>query len=287
MEKSLVFFNNRFVGIDELVLPVEERGFQFGDGVYEMLRVYNGIAYTLKEHLERLVNSSESILIDLPKKIDEIYSLIEDGINRLQMKEGTIYIQLTRGTSPRNHYFPEGTDANLTITFKNEIINFERKQKEGVFVFSFPDERWKNCYIKSICLLPNILAKEKARQKGGHEALLLHEGVVKEGATTNIFIVKDGVIKTPRADQSILNGITRQKVIKLLKTQGIPFSETLLTMEDIKIADEVILTSSTQELIPVVRVDDFVIGEGVPGNYYKTIQKLYHKDISMECNMGM
>jgi D-alanine transaminase len=287
MEKSLVFFNNRFVGIDELVLPVEERGFQFGDGIYEMLRVYNGIAYTLKEHLQRLANSSESILIELPKKNDEIYSLIEDGISRLQMNEGTIYIQITRGTSPRNHYFPEGTDANLTIIFKKEVINLERKQKEGVFVFSYPDERWKNCYIKSICLLPNILAKEKARQKGGHEAILLHDGVVKEGATTNIFIVKDGVIKTPRADQSILNGITRQKVIKLLKTQGIPCSETLLTMEDIKIADEVILTSSTQELIPVVRVDDNDIGGGLPGDYYKTIQKLYHKDISMECNVGM
>ncbi|KQL43418.1 hypothetical protein AN963_28585 [Brevibacillus choshinensis] len=281
MSKNLAYFNERYVRLDEPVLPVEERGLQFGDGVYEMIRLYRGVPFTLKEHLVRLEQSAQSVMLVLPKTVEEIAAVVLAGIEKTGIGEGTVYIQVTRGTAPRNHLFPEGVPSNLYIIWKEGVPVLEKERTEGVRVFTFPDERWNNCYIKSICLLPNILAKEKARQKGGHEAIFIRDNEVKEGTSTNLFIVKDGVFKTPITDQSILNGITRQKIIQILKGHDIPVLETRLTMEDIEVADEVMITSTTQEVVPVVKVNDWVVGSGKPGAYFLKLMAWFQMEVDL------
>ena len=279
MNKNLAFFNERFIRTDEPVLPVEERGLQFGDGVYEMIRIYRGIPFTLKEHLARLEQSAQSIMLALPKTVEELAAVVQAGIHKAAINEGTVYIQITRGTAPRDHLFPGGIPSNLYIIWKEGVSSLDKQRTEGVKVFTFPDERWNNCYIKSICLLPNILAKEKAHQRGGHEAILIRENEIKEGASTNLFLVKDGVFKTPVADQSILNGITRQKVIDILKQRDIPVLETRLTMDDIEVADEMMLTSTTQEVVPVVMVNNWTIGTGKPGAYFQKLISWFKAEV--------
>jgi len=283
LSKNLAFFNERFIGLDEPVLPVEERGLQFGDGVYELIRIYRGIPFTLKEHLTRLEQSAQSILLVLPKTVEELAELVQAGIDRAGINEGTVYIQVTRGTAPRGHLFPGGIPSNLYIIWKEGVPSLDKQRSVGVKVFTFPDERWNNCYIKSICLLPNILAKEKAHQRGGHEAILIRENEIKEGSSTNLFIVKDGVFKTPVADQSILNGITRQKIIDILKQHDIPVLETRLTIDDIEVADEMLITSTTQEAVPVVMVNHRVIGTGKPGPYFQKLITWFQIEVDQTC----
>ncbi|MED1796817.1 D-amino-acid transaminase [Brevibacillus nitrificans] len=283
MGQNLAFFNERFLDPNERVLPVEERGLQFGDGVYEMIRLYRGVPFTLQEHLARLEQSAHSIMLTLPKTLEEIAAIVQAGIAQTKIAEGTVYIQVTRGTAPRNHLFPEDVAANLFIVWKEGVPDLGKQQEVGVVVFTFPDERWHNCYIKSICLLPNVLAKEKAHQRGGHEAIFIRDNEVKEGTSTNLFIVKDGVFKTPIADQSILNGITRQKIIEILKKQDVPVLETRLTMEDIEVADEVIITSTTQEAVPVVQVNDRKVGAGKPGAYFQKLAAWFQKEVDQSC----
>jgi len=283
LSKNLAFFNERFIRPDEPVLPVEERGLQFGDGVYEVVRIYRGIPFALKEHLARLEQSAQSIMLALPKTVEELAKLVQAGINQAAITEGTVYIQVTRGTAPRGHLFPGGVPSNLYVIWKEGVPALDRQRAEGVRVFTFPDERWKNSYIKSICLLPNILAKEKAHQRGGHEAILIRENEIKEGASTNLFLVKDGVFKTPVADQSILNGITRQKIIDILKQRDIPVVETRLTMDDIEVADEMMITSTTQEAVPVVMVNHRAIGTGKPGPYFQKLIAWFQAEVDQAC----
>lgn len=283
MNKNLAYFNERFIRLDEPVLPVEERGLQFGDGVYEMIRLYRGVPFTLKEHLARLEQSAQSVMLVLPKTVEEIAAVVKAGIEQTGIGDGTVYIQVTRGTAPRNHLFPEGVSSNLYIIWKEGVPALDKERAEGVRVFTFPDERWNNCYIKSICLLPNILAKEKAYQRGGHEAIFIRDSEVKEGTSTNLFVVKDGVFKTPMTDQSILNGITRQKIIEILKKHDIPVLETRLTMEDIEVADEVMITSTTQEVVPVVKVNDGLVGSGKPGAHFQKLMAWFQIEVDHAC----
>ncbi|MDF2682260.1 MAG: dat [Brevibacillus sp.] len=283
MNKNLAYFNERFIRPDEPVLPIEERGLQFGDGVYEMIRLYRGVPFTLKEHLARLEQSAQSVMLVLPKTVEEIAAVVIEGIEKTGIVDGTVYIQVTRGTAPRNHLFPAGVASNLYIIWKEGVPVLDKERAEGVRVFTFPDERWNNCYIKSICLLPNILAKEKAHQRGGHEAIFIRDNEVKEGTSTNLFIVKDGVFKTPMTDQSILNGITRQKIIEILKKHDIPVLETRLTLEDIEVADEVMITSTTQEAVPVVMVNDGAVGSGKPGAYFHQLMAWFQAEVNHSC----
>ncbi|MRH41191.1 amino acid aminotransferase [Aquibacillus halophilus] len=284
INKSVAYFNGDFIKVDDAVMPLEERGLQFGDSVYEVIRVYNGKPYTLIEHLQRLLISSESIMLASPN-VMELEELVLQGIDKLQMQSGTIYLQITRGSASRNHEFPIDAHQNLMAIWKVDegVIS---TPDQGVKLKSFPDERWKKCFIKSTCLLPNVLAKEKAKRKGCYEALLIRDAEIKECSAMNVFIVKDGVVKTPPADQSILNGITRQKVLSLASQNGLLTSETVLTIEDIEVADEIFITSTTKELIPVTQVDNFIIGNGKLGENFSLIHRLYKEDVIRECGAG-
>lgn len=279
MSRNLAYFNDRFIGLDEPVLSIEERGLQFGDGIYEMLRIYEGYPYMLEEHLDRLLSSAEAIFLDLPRSKEKLTDLVHEGIARSGIQNGTVYIQVTRGSCPRNHLFPTGVPANLYVIWKDGIPDVTKLRQYGIATYTFEDERWTNCYIKSLCLLPNVLAKEKAYRQGAHEALFVRDGKLKEGSSTNVFLVKDGVFFTPQADRSILNGITRQRMLSLLREYDVQVEEKDIMLAALKDADEVIITSSIQEALPVISVDGISIGSGVPGPYFQRLLTWYKEDI--------
>jgi D-alanine transaminase len=276
---NLAYFNDRYIGLDEPVLTIEERGLQFGDGIYEMLRIYDGYPYGLKEHLDRLAASAEAILLQLPKSKEELTVLVNEGIVRSGIQNGTVYIQVTRGSCPRNHLFPMDIAPNLYVIWKDGVPDLTEVRKKGIVICTLEDERWSNCYIKSLCLLPNVIAKEKAHRQGAYEALFVREGKLKEGSSTNVFLVKKGVFLTPPADRSILNGITRQKILSLMKEHGLQVQEKELSLQDLETADEAMITSSIQEAIPIVEVNGKMIGSGVPGPFFKKILALYEEDV--------
>lgn len=283
MTRSLGYLNGRFIQLSENVLPLEERGLQFSDSVYEVVKVYNGVPFTLPEHIERLNHSATSILLDLPIPSEKIMEIVKDGISQLNMDHGTVYIQITRGNADRNHEFPENSRENIIMIWKTGLAGLSGTISEGKSLITVPDERWSNCFIKSTCLLPNVIAKEKAVRNGFYEALFIRSGEIKECSSMNIFLVKDGIIKTPPADQSILNGITRQKVIEVAKRAGLVVLEVKLSMDDVEVSDEVFITSTTKEVVPVTKVDQFSIGDGKPGETYKLIHQLFSKAIEEEC----
>lgn len=284
LRKSLAYINNRFVQLSENVLPLEERGLQFGDSVYEVIKVYNSVPFTLMEHIERLFHSASSIFLTIPTSNEEMIQIVNEGIRSLDMKQGTVYIQVTRGNAERNHAFPETTKENVILIWKAAEETFSSNNiTEGASLLTVPDERWHNCFIKSTCLLPNVLAKEKAVKNGYDEALFIRNGEIKECSSMNIFLVKDGIIKTPPADQSILNGITRKKVIEVTKEVGMVVSEIKLTIDDLEASDEVFITSTTKEVVPVTKVDHFIIGNGKIGDTFKRIHHLFKTAIEKEC----
>lgn len=263
---SIGFINGEFVPIDQLVIPIDERGHQFGDGVYEVIRVYKGKPFMLAEHLERLKQSADAIRLKSRYCFDQIGEFIKQGIEKsgLADQDAQVYLQLTRGIAPRQHLFPN-VPSSLTMTIRPATILPEHLRKEGATAMSLPDERWANCYIKSLNLLPNILAKQTAHDAGYYEAILYKDGYVTEGSSSNVFMVKDGNIYTTPLTKQILPGITRHVVQNLANSLSIPFEEKHFSVEELKGADEVFITSTVAEVLPIVKVDDTKIGAGTPG----------------------
>lgn len=283
MSQAIAYYNGQFIELHQAVVPIEERGLQFGDGVYEVIRIYRGVPFTAREHLNRLEQSAKAILLELPKRMEELLSIIHEGIQKTGIQDGTVYVQVTRGNAPRNHVIPEHAVPNLYLVWKPGVPDLARQKSEGVSVITVEDERWSNCYIKSTNLLPNILAKELARKQGGHEAIQMKGDDVKEGTSSNLFIVKDGVYMTPVADRSILNGITRQKLLSLLSEKQVPVKETNVTREDLLQADEVFMTSTTTEMVPVVSIDGHTVGNGKPGPAFQQLYSWFQELVSAEC----
>lgn len=261
---ELGYFNGKFVSLDEKVIPIDERGHQFGDGVYEVIRVYNGKPFMLDEHLDRLIKSAEAIRLTIHESKDDFRNLIFQGLEKSGIKEAAIYLQITRGIAPRNHLFPD-VPVSVSMTVRNAPVVPEEVRNRGAFAITHPDERWENCYIKSLNLLPNILAKQAANDAGCNEAILIRDGFVTECSSSNIFIVKNKEIITTPLNKHILSGITRGVVKILASRLEIPFLERHFTEEDLKEADEVFLTSTISEVLPVVKIDGKLIGNGKPG----------------------
>lgn len=263
-------------------VDVEDRGYQFGDGVYEVIRVYNGRMFTGKEHLDRLHESAEKIGIKIPYETVELEQMLERLIEKNGLTLGTIYMQFTRGTSPRNHAFP----SNVTPTFVAYTRKVDRpvgSMEEGVKAILVEDIRWLRCDIKSLNLLGNLLAKQKAVEAGCFEAIQHREQVVTEGSLSNISIVVNGVVRTHPANNLILNGISRQKVKVICDRDGIPFIEEAFTVEELRKADEVFLTGTTVEVTPIIEVEKQLIANGRPGEMTKKLQKLLEAEIEKEC----
>jgi D-alanine transaminase len=252
---EIAYYKDQFLtDVNEGVIPIQERGHQFGDGIYEVVRVYNKKPFMLEEHLDRFEHSAEAISLKLPQSREELKEIIFEGIDRSQEENVDVYFQVTRGIAPRLHLYPD-SPAVLSLVVKPSKPLDESKKRNGVAVHVMEDERWANCYIKSLNLLPNVMAKQIAVDNGCEEAILVKDSYVTEGSSSNLFVVKNGSLYTTPATKRILHGITRKAVFSLARKLNIPVIEEHFTPEFLKDADEAFITSTTSEVLPINKVD--------------------------------
>lgn len=264
---EIAFVNGRFMPLTEAVVPIEDRGFQFADGVYEVLATYGGQPFAQEAHFQRLERSLEALRIELDIRAYGLEGIVREGMARSGCAEALVYIQITRGVAPRHHEFPAAPVPPTVVMTVKELRRPDPEcYQRGVRVVSAPDLRWKRCDIKSIALLPNILAKQQAAAAGAFEALLVNEqGQVTEGASTSAFCVRQGVLWTAPEGSHILPSITRGILLELARRFRIPVREAFCTLEEYRRADEVLLAGTTTEAMPVVRIDEAPVSGGRPG----------------------
>ncbi|AGT31008.1 D-amino acid aminotransferase [Geobacillus genomosp. 3] len=262
---------------EQVTYPMEERGLQFGDGVYEVVRLYSGAYVWLQEHLDRLYRSAAAIRLSVPFAPEELSEQLEQLRRMNDVREDAIlYLQVTRGSFPRSHAFPAENRPNL-YAYIQPMARKTDEMTHGVRATLTKDVRWEYCYIKSLNLLPNVLAKQEAVERGAFEAIFHRDGVVTEGSSSNIFLVKHNTVYTHPATERILNGIVRTKVQQFCAELGIPFIEKAFSVSSLAEADELFLTSTTSAVTPIVQVDETAIGSGEPGAVTKALQAAYQK----------
>nr|WP_295974011.1 D-amino-acid transaminase [uncultured Bacillus sp.] len=270
------YINGKYVALEEPVIPIDERGHQFGDGIYEVIRVYHGTAFMLNEHLERLFNSAKAIKLRIEGTADDFCRLVEEAILKSGLSECSIYLQITRGIAPRKHLFP-AVPVSLSMTVNTVTPPDAAAYKRGISAQFHEDERWTNCYIKSLNLLPNILAKQEAHEAGCFEAILVKDGRVTEGSSSNIFLVKDGKVWTAPLSRQILSGITRMAVKQICEELQIEWIEKSFTPEELLQGEEAFLTSTVSEILPIVSVGGRMIGNGRPGEITSRLYQRYQE----------
>ncbi len=271
--------NNQIIPRTEAVTDIDDRGYQFGDGIYEVVRLYGGRPFMMDEHLTRLWRSARELGIGFNFTREEL----EDRLDRLAKKNsaGTsaLYIQVTRGVYSRIQEFPP-TDLPVQVTaYVRELARPEEKIAHGVHAVLVPDIRWLRCDIKSLNLIPNILARQTAKEKECYEAIQHRDHVVTEGAFSNAYRVSGTTVFTHPESHWVLSGVTRSRVLEVCAQAGISVKEEPFTVEELFASDEFFITSTTNEVMPVVKVDDQAIGSGKPGDVTKQIQSLYERSI--------
>lgn len=279
-----VIFNNKIIDHSDVHIDIEDRGYQFGDGVYEVIRVYNGKLFAVEMHLKRFMESTRLLSITMPYTAEELQAECEELIAKNQLQFGIIYMQLTRGASPRNHAFPAEEVKPVFVAYTKEMP-YTGEMKPGIHAITTEDVRWLRCNIKSLNLLGNILAKQQAVEAGCGEALQHRNGTVTEGSSSNVAIIVKGMLKTHPANDLILNGITRQVVLQLCKSNGIPYVEEAFSVEELLTADEVFYTSTGVEVTPIVKIDGKVIANGEIGPTTRQLQTLFRKEIERQCGV--
>ena len=269
---SIVYLNGQYLPLEKANISVLDRGFTFGDGVYEVIPVYQGHIFRLKKHIERLNNSLDEVYIDRPCDFTQWQEILQELIHQNPAEDHSLYMQVTRGVSERDHGIDAATKPTVFAMCRPLL---KKDRSAGISAIVEEDIRWKYCHIKAITLLPSVILRHKARQAGATEALLVKDGIVTEGAASNVFIVKDGVVKTPPKDGSLLPGITRDLLIELLQESEIPSEEVAITVKELRQADEIWITSSTWEIVPVVLLDDEPVGTGKPGELWQQATEIY------------
>ncbi|MFV9510825.1 D-amino-acid transaminase [Tepidibacillus sp. LV47] len=272
----MILINDQFMQRNQDThIDIEDRGYQFGDGIYEVVRVYRGKPFRLDDHLDRFERSAKEIRLPLPMSKGETKLKITQLIEMNNLQDGIVYFQMTRGVAPRNHAFPEKVKPVLTA-YTKEFKRPINQLKNGIKVVTVEDIRWLRCDIKSLNLLGNVLAKQYAYDHQAEEAIQIRDNSVTEGSSSNFYIVKDGKIYTHPADHFILKGITRMVVEEISNQLGIPFIENVFSVKDIYRADEAFISSTTQEITPVIQVNDKTISNG-PGPIVRAIQAEFEK----------
>ena len=257
---DLIWLNGEIMPMSEARINVEDRGFQFADGIYEVIRLYKGRPFTLDEHLTRLEKSAADISLPMPRPAAAIKSEIHRLIDATHVGEGMIYLQLTRGHAPRNHVFPAESRGTL-LFYTRELEPLPAVEATpAIKLISAPDERWKRCWIKSIALLPNVLAKNAAVAGGGDEAVFIDEGFVTECSASNFFAVIGGKLLTCPVGPKVLPGITRAVLLDAARQLGIVAEERAIPVDDARRADELFITSTTREISPVSTWDGKPVG---------------------------
>jgi D-alanine transaminase len=270
-----VFLNGEFVAADQAKVSVFDRGFLLGDGVYEVIPVYDGRCFQLKKHLERLQNSLDGVRMANPYSDAQWQSVFETLISHHGQGDQALYLQVTRGVAPRDHVFPDNTTPTAFVMSNPMQAVPEQYKQQGISAITVLDTRWQKCNIKAITLLPNSLLKQQAKDAGAEEALLIRDGYLTEGSSSNAYAVIDGVIYTAPKDEKILPGITRDVVLNIAKSAGIRLVEEAVTESQLTEADELWVSSSTKEVLPVTRLNGVNVGQGVPGPLWQKIDALY------------
>ncbi len=262
---NVAFINGTFVPMAEAKVSIEDRGFQFGDGVYEVIRTYKGRPFELEAHLARLDRSATALDLKQPYSHDDWTRHILEGIRLAAYPESKIYVQITRGVAPRDHAYSDDATPTVVMTVR-EFHPLDRSvQVAGVEAITTEDIRWGRCDIKSVNLLANVLARQQVKEAQVFEAILVNEGLVTEGAVSNVMVVQGGTVVTAPQGPRILSGVTRTVVLDLARSEGLSVQERFVSQADLYEADEVFLTGTTVEVLAVIRVDGKIIGDGRPG----------------------
>ena len=268
---DVAFINGRFLPWKDATVSIDDRGFQFGDGIYEVVRTYRGVPFELDAHLNRLNRSAQELQILQPYSRTQWVHWIGQGLSQAGYQEAKVYIQITRGAAPRDHAFPLGVPPTVVMTIREiHPLSLEVRQA-GVAACTCEDRRWDRCDIKSLNLLGNVLAREEARKAGVFEAILVKNGLVTEGSLSNVMAVQSGTLVTAPEGPRILSGVTRTVALELAKSESIPVEERFLPLESLYAADEVFLTGTTIEVLGVVRIDGRTISSGQPGPITRTL----------------
>jgi D-alanine transaminase len=275
MEEGLAWLNGQVGLLSEMEVPVNERGFLFADGIYEVIRVYNSRPFLFEEHMRRLARSAAAILLELPFPPERLAGIARELIDQSRLRDAEIYLQVTRGVAPRGLGFPSTAQPTVLLAVKSPRALLLGMREHGVSMATVPDDRWLHCDIKSIALLPNVLALERAHRAGADEALLVRDGFISEGASSNFFLVRQGILVTPVADWRILPGVTRAFVLQLAREGGIPAEERDIPGEELTQAEEAFITSTFREILPVTSIDGRPVGNGLPGPLTRSLYAAY------------
>lgn len=281
----VAFVNGQYVPHGVASVHVEDRGYQFADGVYEVIPIIAGRQVDGTGHRERLARSLRELQIDAPMTDRALGLVIAEVIRRNRVRTGHVYLQITRGVAPRDHAFPAESESAIVVYANSKPAGGIGKQAdEGVRVITAPDQRWARCDIKTVALLPNCLAKQAAREAGAHEAFMYDsEGFVTEGSSTNAWIVDgEGRLVTRPVSHEILNGITRLSLMALVADAGIEVVERAFTVDELLAAREVFLTSASALATPVIQVDDRVIGNGRPGSVTTRLVEIFRSYVASD-----
>lgn len=271
------YVNGRYVPHDEAAVHIEDRGFQFSDGVYEVVTVHAGRLVDEAGHMARLDRSLSELRIDRPMSDRAMDFVMRELIRRNHVRDGYVYLQVTRGSAPREFRFPENARPTVVMTTRHVNLDPKERVARGVAVITIPDIRWKRRDIKSISLLPQALGKQAAVEAGAFEAWMVdEEGRVTEGCSSNAWIVNaEGVLVTRRATHDILNGITRQSILRLIEEEGLRIEERSFSVDEAHAAREAFLTSATTYVQPIVKLDGRPIGDGKPGPIALKLREAY------------
>jgi D-alanine transaminase len=277
----VAYVNGRYLPFAKATVHVEDRGYQFSDGVYEVCEVRGGRLVDEPMHMRRLQRSLGELKIAMPMPLSALRVVLRETVGRNRVRDGLVYLQVSRGVARRDHAFPAaGTPPSVVVTARStDSAAAEKTAATGIAVITVPENRWDRVDIKAIALLPNVLAKQAAKEQGAKEAWFVgKDGYVTEGSSSNAWIIsRDGKVITRPAEQGILRGITRTVLLKVLKAQGLELEERPFTVEEAQAAREAFVTSASQIVMPVVQIDGRPVGNGAPGLIATALRQDFHR----------
>ncbi len=284
----IAYVNRRFVRYGEAAVHIEDRGYQFADGIYEVWAVFDGRLCDASGHFERLSRSLSELRIAQPMSREALQVVLRQALRLNRVRDGVIYLQITRGVARRDHAFPQPeVTPSIVVTAKRiDPVAAEQRAAIGIAVLTVPENRWARCDIKTVGLLPNVLAKQTAREAGASEAWFVDDmGLVTEGASSNAWIIdRDGVLRTRNIQSNILRGVTRKTLLQIAQSEGLEVDERPFTVDEAKGAREAFITGAGALVMPVVKIDGATVGEGTPGPMAKRLRELYIRQVRQEAS---
>ncbi len=283
--REVAYVNGVFCDLQDAKVSVEDRGFQFADGVYEVIVAPGRRPFRLPQHVQRLRRSTEAIGLSVDYAALNLPAVIHEGLERSGFTDAMIYVQITRGVLPRDHLYPDDAAPTVVATFKAKPVYDRELRHRGVALETVRDIRWESCWIKSIALLPNVMLKNAARRRGRFDAIILGpDDTVRETTCANVFIISGGVLRTPPADEHILHGVTRDYILECARDLKMPCAETAFKAADLRAADEVFISSTTVDIMPVAGIDDQPVGAGRAGELTLRLLERFYQ--GMAWNIG-